>query len=196
MPAHDVRGLQAPPRTWQRNVLSERGSDVGPTFEDLNHYLEQKKYQEGQCSSTTPSSNSGGFVDQGSYFPLAQPAYNPMIDPGFQSQIEATVANMIPGLLQQMQQGASPIRNYAAEAADLSSQIIQQWARGPAEISSPNESNPAIPRKMRADSGYVSTAIATNGEASNCGRAQKKSKGRKISSNRKKRKDQDVMAED
>lgn len=197
MSSYDMRELQTPPRGSQRSLLSKRENNLSPTYEDFQQFLDQRRYQEEQWSSTTPSPNGGRFVEQGSYFPPVQPVYSPMADPSFRNQIEATVANMMPGLLQQMQQGAAPIRNYAAEAAD---QIIQQWARGQAarqeELSSLNNPNPVSPRKLRTGSEYVSTAGATNGEASNRGRARKKSKGRKRSSSRKKRGEQEVIAED
>lgn len=201
---YDTRELQPMPRGSQRSLLSERDSSLSPTLEDFSQFLDQRRNQEGQWAYT-PSMNSGSFNDPGS--PRAELAachtmYNPMIDPAFQRQIEVMMANMMPRILQQVQQGttAPPLRDIAAEAADLRQQIIESWARGQTGWM---ESNPAFedvpvahPRKSRVDSGYVPVGDAANGEASNRGRARKKSKGRRRSYSRKKYHEQGFTAED
>lgn len=189
MPTYDKIHFQAPHRSSQRSSLPERDGNSNSNLKGFNHFHEQIEFEEGEWPSTTPSSNSRGFVNQESYFPTVQPAYNSMMDPAFHSQVEAMVANMMPGLIQQMQQGASPIRNYAAEAADLSSKIVQQSTRQARQDEPPSLQafHSVSSRKKRADSGYIPLADATNGEASNRGRALNKSKGGKRLASRNKK---------
>jgi hypothetical protein len=188
------------PRGMRHNSPLEREYDLKPTLEEFSQFLQRKRSVEeqwpyGQSMRDESLNESSAY---GADF-ASKPLYNLTADPTFQGQVEAAVADMMPRIIRQVQQGTNPdqscqppSQDFAAEAADFY-QVYQYWNEHnftppqdqPAPVRTPK------PRKTHLDSGYASV---TNAEASNSGRARK-TKGRKKSSSRKLKEEADMANE-
>jgi hypothetical protein len=195
-PGYDMGAMQ--PQHIPRNVMLDREHGSAPTMDEFLQFVQWKRSMEGQWPYGQTMYSGESVVGSGpqSADLSPQPQYSPMDSPTSHSQLEATVANMLPHLLQQMQQGTHPdhshqprSRNVAAEAADHW-QIFQVWNEQNArKDEQPARARTPKPRKATVDSGYVSV---TNAEASSNSSRPRKTKARKKLSTRRLREEAEM----
>jgi hypothetical protein len=187
---YDMRDMPPLQRGMPHQLQLEQESGLNPAMEEFSQFLERKRIAEGQWPYNQPT-NSGSLLGSSAQEVdlAAKSFYNPMTDQIFQNQ----VADMMPRILQQMQQSSKPgdwlpnrglpshSRNIAAEAAELNQQIFGSWNDQQPEKRKPSDrptrSRTPKPRKPSVDSRRPSVGHA---DGPNTGRARKP-KGRKKS---------------